>query len=68
MRYIWATWSYQRRLSDRERESLAYAMGHDVKTLRHMYDQCTSSEKRQPIEDAINEHLFPQTQEEELDI
>lgn len=66
-RYIWATWAYQKRLSDREREALAYAMGHDVKTLREMYDRCTSSEKRQPIEEAINEHLFPQRQEEEPD-
>lgn len=67
MRYIWATWSYQKRLSDREREALAYAMGHDVKTLRQMYERCTSNEKRQPIEEAINELLFPRNQDEDIE-
>lgn len=66
MRYIWATWSYQKRLSDRERDALAYAMGHDVKTLRQMYEQCTPNEKRRPIEEAIDEHLFAKAQEEDI--
>lgn len=58
MRYIWATWAYQVGLTDQQRESLAYAMGHDVKTLLEMYEQCTPDEKRRPIEEAIDELLF----------
>jgi hypothetical protein len=33
-------------------------MGHDVKTLLEMYEQCTPDEKRRPIEEAIDELLF----------
>jgi len=58
LRYVWATWAYQVGLSDHQRESLAYAMGHDVKTMREMYEQCTPDEKRRPIEEAIDALLF----------
>lgn len=33
-------------------------MGHDVKTMREMYDKCTPDEKRRPIEEAIDILLF----------
>lgn len=58
MRYVWATWGLNVGLSDSELSSLAYAMGHSVKTLRDMYERCTPVEKRQPIESAIAERLF----------
>jgi hypothetical protein len=58
LRRVWATWAYQVGLTDHQRESLAYAMSHDVKTMREMYEQCTPDEKRRPIEDAIDELLF----------
>jgi hypothetical protein len=58
MRSIWATWAYQVGLTDSETESLAYAMGHDVKILLELYEKCTPDEKRRPIEEAIDELLF----------
>ncbi len=58
MRYVWATWAYQVALTDSERESLAYAMGHDVKTMLEFYEKCTPDEKRRPIEEVIDEILF----------
>jgi hypothetical protein len=58
LRCIWATWAYQVGLSDHQRESLAYAMGHDVKTMKELYEQCTPDEKRRPIEEAIDALLF----------
>jgi len=54
LRYIWATWAFQVGLTDHQKESLAYAMGHDIKTLLEMYDKCTPDEKRRPIEEAID--------------
>jgi hypothetical protein len=45
-------------LSDQQKESLAYALGHSVETLKKMYERCTPSEKRRPIEEAIDELLF----------
>jgi hypothetical protein len=33
-------------------------MGHDVKTMRELYEQCTPDEKRRPIEEAIDALLF----------
>ncbi|MBD2254710.1 hypothetical protein [Nostoc parmelioides] len=63
MRYIWATWAFQVRLSDAELRSLAHYMGHTLETLRQMYERSTPEEKRRPIEEAINELLFEQTPE-----
>ncbi|MBW4549228.1 MAG: hypothetical protein KME25_33205 [Symplocastrum torsivum CPER-KK1] len=58
MRSIWATWAFQVGLSDQQKESLAYAMGHTLRTLKKMYERCTPNEKRRPIEEAIDELLF----------
>ncbi len=58
MRSIWATWAFQVGLTDQQKESLAYAMGHTVETLRKIYERCTPEEKRRPIEEAITELLF----------
>ena len=58
MRSIWATWAFQVSLSDQQKESLAYAMGHTLRTLKNMYERCTPDEKRRPIEEAIDELLF----------
>jgi len=58
MRNIWATWAFQVGLSDQQKESLAYAMGHSVETLKKIYERCTPDEKRRPIEEAIDELLF----------
>jgi hypothetical protein len=57
MRAIWATWAYQVRLTDQQKTSLAYAMGHDLRTLRLLYERSSSEEKRRPIEEIID-HLF----------
>lgn len=56
-RYLWATWGIQAGLSDAELQALAYMMGHDVATLRRIYQRCTPSEQQQIIEEAINERL-----------
>jgi integrase len=58
MRAVWATWAFQVGLTDQQKESLAYAMGHKVKTLKTIYERCTPDEKRRPIEEAIDELLF----------
>jgi hypothetical protein len=58
MRSIWATWAFQVGLSDQQKESLAYAMGHTLRTLKKIYERCTPDEKRRPIEEAIDELLF----------
>jgi hypothetical protein len=58
MRYFWATWAFQVGLTDRELESLAYAMGHSAKTLREMYERCTQQEKLRPIFEVIDRLLF----------
>jgi hypothetical protein len=67
MRYIWATWAYQVQLNDAKFRSLAYAMGHKVETLRQMYERCTPEEKRRPIEEAIDELLFDQLPEPDVE-
>lgn len=58
MRYIWATWAYQLHLDNQKKESLAYAMGHSLTTLKKMYERCTPAEKRRPIEQAVERLLF----------
>lgn len=57
-RYFWASWGFQVGLNEQQMASLAYAMGHSVKTLRDMYEQCPQSEKLRPIEEAIDFYLF----------
>ena len=68
MRSVWATWAYQVRiyrdgalqigLTDQEKESLAYAMGMRLKTLKNIYERCSPDEKRRPIEEAIDTQLL----------
>ncbi len=58
LRSMWATWAFQVGLTDQELQSLAYAMGHSVETLRQMYERCTPEEKLRPIFEAIDRHLF----------
>ena len=67
MRYVWATWAFQVGLTDQQKESLAYAMGHKIETLRKMYERCTPQEKRRPIEEAIDELLFKTFPSQELE-
>jgi hypothetical protein len=62
MRAIWATWAYQMELSDRQKESLAYAMGHDVKTLEELYNRASPAEKRRPIEECIRKEFLTDLQ------
>ena len=57
MRSVWATWAYQIGLTDRQKDSLAYAMGHDIKTLKKLYNRTSQQEKRRLIEEAIEFHL-----------
>ena len=58
IRDMWATWAYQVGLTDAQRESLAYSMGMDVKTMREIYEKCSPEEKRRPIEEAIDNLIF----------
>jgi hypothetical protein len=58
VRNFWATWAFQVKLTDAEVASLAYAMGHSVKTLKEIYERCTEQEKARPIYEAIDRHLF----------
>ncbi|MBD2121821.1 hypothetical protein [Trichocoleus sp. FACHB-262] len=58
LRYIWATWAFQKGLSDRQLESLAYMMGHSLETLKRMYDRSTHEDKIRPIQAAIDEVLL----------
>ena len=55
IRDMWATWAFQAGLTDHQRESLAYAMGMDVKTMQEIYEKCTPEEKRRPIEKVIDQ-------------
>ncbi len=64
IRDMWATWSYQVGLTDAQRESLAYAMGMDIKTLENIYEHCSPDEKRRPIEDVIDTVLFGELENE----
>lgn len=74
VRDMWATWAFQAALTDHQRESLAYAMGMDVKTMQEIYEKCTPEEKRRPIEEVIDQVFLnmleaeyqPLTQLEEL--
>lgn len=58
IRNFWATWGHQVGLSAQEMESLAFAMGHSVSTLKNIYDRCSPQEKSRPIYKAIERLLF----------
>ncbi|MBD1853173.1 hypothetical protein H6F87_24835 [Cyanobacteria bacterium FACHB-502] len=64
IRDMWATWAYQVGLTDAQRESLAYAMGMDIKTMEEIYERCSPSEKRRPIEEVIDHILFGELEAE----
>lgn len=64
IRDMWATWAYQAGLTDAQRESLAYAMGMDVKTMEDIYERCSPNEKRRPIEEVIDQVLFGEVETE----
>lgn len=63
LRSFWATWAFQVGLRDDEVASLAFAMGHSVKTLKEIYQRCTDQEKARPIYEAIDRHLFQRLEE-----
>lgn len=58
MRSVWATWAYQMRLTDQQKSSLAYAMGHSLETLKELYERSSPEERRKPIEEAVDLLLF----------
>lgn len=58
LRNVWATWAFQVGLSDADYESLAYAMGTNIDTLRKIYENCSPDEKRRPIEKVIEQNLY----------
>jgi len=58
VRNMWAAWAFQVGLTDHQRESLAYAMGMDIETMKDTYEHCSADEKRRPIEDVIDQVLF----------
>ena len=58
MRSVWATWAYQTELTDQQKSSLAYAMGHDLRTLRDLYERSSPEERRRPIEKVIDRLFF----------
>lgn len=58
MRYIWATWGFQKRLNEMQMRSLAYAMGHSLEMLRDMYESVSQPEKLRAISEVINAELL----------
>lgn len=61
MRDIWATWAFQvEKLTFKQRESLAFAMGHTYETMRRVYLQIKEEERLDPILEAIDTFLFNQ--------
>jgi hypothetical protein len=60
MRAVWATWAFQVNLTDQQRESLAFAMGHSYETMRKIYERSKPEEKLRPIFEAIDIYLFSQ--------
>lgn len=58
MRSVWATWAYQIGLTDQQKSSLAYAMGHDLRTLKELYERSSPEERRRPIEEVIDRLFF----------
>jgi hypothetical protein len=64
IRDMWATWAYQVGLTDAQRESLAYAMGMDIKTMEEIYERCSPSEKRRPIEEVVDQIFSSELEEE----
>jgi hypothetical protein len=63
VRNFWATWAFQVKLTEAEIASLAFAMGHSVRTLKDIYERCTEQEKARPIYEAIDRHLFHRVEE-----
>jgi len=66
-RNLWATWAFQVGLSEQELQSLAYAMGMSVVTMRNTYERCTPEEKARPIQEAIDRVLFQEMDGAEKD-
>jgi len=58
LRYIWATWAFQVKLEGPQLRSLAYAMGTSAATLEKWYERCTPDDKRQPIEEVVDEYFW----------
>jgi hypothetical protein len=50
-------------LNEQQMMALAYAMGHSIQTLRRVYERLTPEEKRQPIDQVINEVILGQEAE-----
>ncbi len=63
MRAVWATWGAEMGLNEQQMMALAYAMGHSIQTLRRVYERLTPEEKRQPIDQVINEVILGQEAE-----
>jgi hypothetical protein len=55
LRDIFATWFLDQGYTEDRIESLAYAMGHSVKTLRSIYDRRRPKQKLRPIEETMTE-------------
>lgn len=66
-RNLWATWAFQVGLSEQELQSLAYAMGMSVETMRNIYERCTPEEKTRPIREAIDRKLFQEMEMPAID-
>ncbi|MBW4528334.1 MAG: hypothetical protein KME18_24665 [Phormidium tanganyikae FI6-MK23] len=60
---MWATWGAEMGLNEQQMMALAYAMGHSIQTLRRVYERLTPEEKRQPIDQVINEVILGQEAE-----
>ena len=58
LRSVWATWGIEVGLNSAELESLAYAMGHSVETLKRIYARCRPEQKRRPIEQRLDQELL----------
>ena len=60
MRSVWATWAFQVNLTEQQRHSLAFAMGHSYETMHRIYTRITPAEQIHPIFEAIDIYLFGQ--------
>jgi hypothetical protein len=58
LRYIWATWAFQKELTVAQMESLAYMMQTSIEMLKKMYDRRPHQERTLPIEKAIDDILI----------
>lgn len=66
MRHLWATWGYRKGLTEREIESLAFAMGHRAETLKAVYQHISNAERLKPLQDVLRGYYESQDDSEDI--